>query len=188
MSKNKKILFIAIALLLPTFSAFAQTLEQIPGQTSVGSTDLMGYLNSLYKFGISITGILAIVMVAVGSFGYIVTSVGNTSKMMDAKEKITNALIGLTIALTAYLFLYVINPDLVSGTLTAPGEMVKDITSQNSDTSYLENYESGCCLFDSNKSCSMQMGEDYCNGLSSGGTFPAGLSCHEVATDSWECQ
>ena len=120
MLKIKKTFLIIVALFLPIFSVLAQQLEKIPGQTSVGDSDLIGYLNNLYKFGISITGILAVFMIAVGAFSYIVTSAGNPSKMSDAKSKITNALIGLTIALTAYLFLYVINPDLVGGTLKAP--------------------------------------------------------------------
>jgi hypothetical protein len=44
--------------------------------------------------------------------------------MLDAKETIQNALIGLVIALTAYLLLYVVNPDLVGGTLGAPSTAI----------------------------------------------------------------
>ena len=127
MLKIKKTFLIIVALFLPIFSVLAQQLEKIPGQTSVGDSDLIGYLNNLYKFGISITGILAVFMIAVGAFSYIVTSAGNPSKMSDAKSKITNALIGLTIALTAYLFLYVINPDLVKGTLNAPTTAIETV-------------------------------------------------------------
>ena len=126
--KTKLIFSAIVVLLVPLFRISAQTLENIPGQTSVGSSDLIGYLNNLYNFGISITGILAIFMIALGSFAYIVTSAGNSSKMLNAKETIQNALIGLVIALAAYLFLFVINPDLVSGTLQAPTEMIDDIT------------------------------------------------------------
>jgi hypothetical protein len=129
--KKLKILFILLAVLLPFYQTFAQQLEKIPGQDSVGSDDLAGFLDNLYKFGISITGILAVFMVALGAFMYIVTSAGNASKMMNAKDMITNALIGLVIALTAYLFLYVINPDLVTGTLTAPDAMLDLSTSDD---------------------------------------------------------
>jgi len=127
MLKTKLILFIAVALMIPFWNSLAQTLENIPGETSVGDANLIGYLENLYNFGISITGILAIFMIAVGAFAYIVTSAGNPSKMMDAKEKITNALIGLIIALTAYLLLYVINPDLVKGTLNAPTTAIETV-------------------------------------------------------------
>ena len=139
--KLRQIFFIVIALLFPSVSALAQTLENIPGQDPVGSSDLTGYLNSLYKFGISISGILAIFMIGLGAFAYMVTSVGNSSKMSDAKEKIQNALIGLVIVLTAYLFLYVINPDLVGGTLSAPSTAVDDIINPPNLPS-----EIGCCI------------------------------------------
>jgi hypothetical protein len=131
--KKLKILFILLAVLLPFYQTFAQQLEKIPGQDSVASDDLAGFLDNLYKFGISITGILAVFMVALGAFMYIVTSAGNASKMMNAKDMITNALIGLVIALTAYLFLYVINPDLVTGTLTAPDAMLEDLDLSTTD-------------------------------------------------------
>jgi hypothetical protein len=124
--KKLKIFFILLAVLLPFYQTFAQQLEKIPGQEPV-TDDLAKFLDNLYKFGISITGILAVFMVALGAFMYIVTSAGNASKMMNAKDMITNALIGLVIALTAYLFLYVINPDLVTGTLTAPDAMLEDL-------------------------------------------------------------
>lgn len=121
MLKTKKTLFILVALFFPVVSVMAQTLESIPGQENRATeSDLVLYLENLYRFGISITGILAIFMIGLGAFAYIVTSAGNSSKMMDAKDTIQNALIGLAIALTAYLFLYVINPDLVGGTLRAP--------------------------------------------------------------------
>ena len=116
----KSIFFVVVASFFPIFEVSAQVLEKIPGQASATDGDLVGYLNNLYKFGISITGILAIFMIGLGAFAYIVTSAGNSSKMLDAKDTIQNALIGLLIALTAYLMLYVINPDLISGTLSMP--------------------------------------------------------------------
>jgi len=127
--KLKALSLTVIAILVPVFSTSAQVLEKIPGQAPVAAGDLIGYLNNIYKFGISITGILAVFMIALSSFSYIVTSVGNSSKMMDAKERIQNALIGLVIALTAYLLLYVINPDLISGTLNMPGATIEEIVS-----------------------------------------------------------
>jgi hypothetical protein len=127
MSKTKITLFTLVAILMPFYDSLAQQLEKIPGQEPVSDSDLVGYLDSLYRFGISITGILAVFMIALGAFAYIVTSAGNASKMLDAKEKISNALIGLIIALTAYLFLYVINPDLVRGTLRGPADILNEL-------------------------------------------------------------
>lgn len=97
--------------------------EKIPGQT--GGTDqggegvdtLQEYLEAAYKFGIAIVAILAVVMIGVGGFMYIVTSAGNAGKLANAKEIITSAILGLVMALLSWLILFVINPDLVGNTL-----------------------------------------------------------------------
>ncbi len=46
------------------------------------------------------------------------TSAGNNAKAESAKRVITDSIIGLVIALSAYLLLYVINPDLVKISVT----------------------------------------------------------------------
>jgi formate/nitrite transporter FocA (FNT family) len=91
------------------------------------NTDFIGYLNTLYNFSIAIAAILAVFMIALGSFSYIFTSAGNTSKMLDAKEMIKNAIIGLALVLVAFLILFIINPDLVKGTILAPSQVIQEI-------------------------------------------------------------
>lgn len=100
-----------------------QNREKIPGQTQ--TDDLVTYLNQVYTFGIAIAGILAVVMISFGAFSYIVTSGGNSSKMIDAKEMITEAVFGLILALAAYLLLFVLNPDLIGGTIRAPSNAIQ---------------------------------------------------------------
>lgn len=113
-----------------TVPVFAQTFyenhENIPGQGK--ANNLVDYLNNLYKFSIAIAAILAIFMIALGAFNYIVTSVGNASKMIDAKEMIWNAVIGLALVFVAFLILFIINPDLVKGTILGPTKVIKQIT------------------------------------------------------------
>lgn len=87
-------------------------LELIPGFESA-TTDFPTFALNLYKFGIWIVGICALLMLTVGGFTYLI-SAGNTSKMDSAKKIITNAILGLIIALGAYFLLFVINPDLVN--------------------------------------------------------------------------
>jgi len=174
--------FMGVVMFVPTVGVLAQTLETVPGQTSV-TGDLTGYLNNLYKFGISITGILAIFMIGLGAFAYIVTSVGNSSKMMDAKETIKNALIGLVIALTAYLLLFVINPDLVSGTLNAPSTIINAIEEEEIDDSAV-----GCCIWLSATaatSCENNYTYSTCNGLN--GTFKEGSYTCDAVGSSYTC-
>lgn len=114
--KKTEILFsllIAEFFLIPNHS-FAATfnyvwLENIPGFQN--TNDLGTLLLNLYKFGIWTVGIAAMFMLVVGGFMYI-TSAGNTSRAGSAKTVIIDALTGLVAALVAFLFLYVINPDL----------------------------------------------------------------------------
>ncbi len=91
-----------------------ETKEVIPGEAE-GTSDFITYLGMLYRFGIAIVAILSVVMIAIGAFTYIVTSAGNAAKIADAKSMIKNAIIGLVIALVAWLALFVVNPDLVRG-------------------------------------------------------------------------
>ncbi|EKE15634.1 MAG: hypothetical protein ACD_11C00116G0021 [uncultured bacterium] len=92
-------------------------LESIPGFFNSGDVvDLPQLLSAIYKFGIWTVGIAAMFMIVIGGFMY-VSSAGNTSTAGSAKNIITDALIGLVVAMAAYLFLYVINPDLVKTSL-----------------------------------------------------------------------
>ena len=89
--------------------------EAIPGAPR--RNNFIQYLADLYGFGIAIAAILAIFMISLGAFVYIVSSAGNSAKMGNAKDMIFNAIYGLIIVLIAYLILFVVNPDLVRGTI-----------------------------------------------------------------------
>ncbi len=66
----------------------------------------------LFNFSLGMAAVLAfIVIVAAGI--KMVESRGNPSETQDAKQKIINSLIGLTVLLTSYILLTTINPDLV---------------------------------------------------------------------------
>ncbi|MFA6383626.1 MAG: hypothetical protein WCX17_04365, partial [Parcubacteria group bacterium] len=111
--------FIVCVLFIPIISWAAASdpfnytpLEKIPGSDTVEMTDFYVYINAIYKFGIWAIGIAALLMISIGGFMYI-TSAGNNSSMEKAKGVITDAVVGLILALTAYLLLYIINPDLV---------------------------------------------------------------------------
>lgn len=94
----------------PTLGDY-QLLEQIPGSNrSTGR--LNTYLEDIYRFAFWTVGISVVFMLTIGGFMYL-TSAGNTSRMESAKTVIFDAILGLVLALVAWLFLYVINPDLV---------------------------------------------------------------------------
>lgn len=67
-------------------------------------------LSALYNFGVVIAGISALIMFTYGGVRYL-TSAGSSSAISDARQKMTNALIGLALIASSYLILYAINPD-----------------------------------------------------------------------------
>jgi hypothetical protein len=92
--------------------SFAYTpMEKIPGFESVGG-DFPQYILAVYRFGLWTIGIAALLMIMIGGFMYI-TSAGNNAAMGKAKGVITDAIIGLILALCSYLLLWTINPELL---------------------------------------------------------------------------
>ncbi|MDQ1283822.1 MAG: hypothetical protein QG620_170 [Patescibacteria group bacterium] len=97
-------------------------MEKIPGFETAGG-DFPAYILAIYRFGLWTVGIAALLMISVGGYMYI-TSAGNNAQTGKAKGIITDAIIGVLLALTSYLLLYTINPDLVQIKIlstTAPG-------------------------------------------------------------------
>ncbi len=80
------------------------------------SYTLSVYLETVFAFGISLAGILAVLMIVVGGMQYII-AYGNPGQVEKAKDRITQALYGLLLAVCAWLILNTINPDFVKGTL-----------------------------------------------------------------------
>ncbi|MFH0840625.1 MAG: hypothetical protein V1865_01390 [bacterium] len=77
------------------------------------SSDLCSYIGGLYKYGIGVIGILAAVGIAAAGVMW-VTAAGNSSKIKDAQSWIGSSLLGLALALGAFLILSTINPALVN--------------------------------------------------------------------------
>ena len=103
-------------------------LEPLPGMGGTGVGPGVGvYLQSIYKIGLGIAGILAVVMITIGGVMYMTTeAVGGKS---DAKNKINNAIIGLILALSSFLLLKTINPAFISSELSltpVPGPPIVD--------------------------------------------------------------
>jgi len=110
--ENTLLILVVLAIFaVPLFAAAMQytPMEQIPGLGV--SSDWCTYLSYIYKFGLWAVGIAALLMVSIGGFMYI-SSAGNNASMEKAKGVITDAVVGLVMALTAWLVLNTINPDL----------------------------------------------------------------------------
>lgn len=87
----------------------------VPGADtpSKENTDLPSIINYIYRFALLACGIVAFVSILIGAVRYIF-SAGNATIAGDAKDQITQALLGVLILLASVLILRTINPDLVN--------------------------------------------------------------------------
>lgn len=113
----------ALAQTTPATGPFDYTpMETLPGFEAETSkpVDFYDYISMAYQVGIWSIGMLAMFMIIFGGYTYIAAA-GNNSSMEKGKTIITDAIIGLLLALVSYLVLYVINPDLIKLQRLEPG-------------------------------------------------------------------
>ncbi len=73
-----------------------------------------GILVKLFNWGLGVAALCAFAMITFGGIEY-VTAGDNQGRATDAKKRILQAIFGLTLALTSWLILFTINPDLTKG-------------------------------------------------------------------------
>ncbi|MCK5285669.1 MAG: hypothetical protein KAJ58_00365 [Candidatus Pacebacteria bacterium] len=115
-----KILIIIIVLfgvfsvnpLLVDSAAEYELLTPLPGgPTKVTSDAALGdYLKNIFNLAIGLASVLAVLMIVMGGFKYIISETMYTKN--DAKKQIQDALLGLLVALAAFLILKTINTSL----------------------------------------------------------------------------
>lgn len=81
-----------------------------PTNTDGGA--LGGYLNLMIKLFIGICAVLSVIMIVMGGIEYMTTEL--ISSKEEGKKRITQAILGLLLALGAWTLLYTINPDLLN--------------------------------------------------------------------------
>lgn len=74
--------------------------------------DLADYIAVVYNYAVGIAGIIAAVMMMIGGFQYLMAG-GDAGRVAAGKQKIKNAIVGLFLALSAFLILQTINPNIV---------------------------------------------------------------------------
>lgn len=125
-----------ILFLYAELEASAQTTYKLLAPLPGGSADVPVetgfsiYAAQLFLFLLSAAVILALVMLIIGGVEY-VGSAGNTSLLGDAKGRMLNAILGLLLALSAWLILNLINPDLVDFSLPIPVITLHGVTKGN---------------------------------------------------------
>ncbi len=83
-------------------------LSVIPGLTDQKTTSMKAFLRLLFKWGIAIAVILSIVMITYGGFQYMTTDA--VFAKSEGRAKINAAIIGLLLALSAWLILQTVDP------------------------------------------------------------------------------
>ncbi|PIS42229.1 MAG: hypothetical protein COT24_04605 [Candidatus Kerfeldbacteria bacterium CG08_land_8_20_14_0_20_40_16] len=112
MSKLIKIFPICLLVFLFPNPLLAVTLN-VPIAGTKEVSDLSEYIRIFYNFFVTSSGLLATVMIIFGGYRWI-TAAGNSSKIGEAKETIISAVLGLILALTSYVILHTINPDITA--------------------------------------------------------------------------
>jgi hypothetical protein len=83
-----------------------------PTTTPVTGRTAGDYIRALYIYFIGVVGVFAVVMIMYAGYLWI-TAAGDAGKITQAKEQMNAAVIGLILALTSFLLLQLINPELV---------------------------------------------------------------------------
>jgi len=124
----KKIFFIVIGCLflgiVPHVLAASNfvPLAGIPGLTqNVPATPagLAGFFNNLYKYLIGLAAALAVIEIIWGGLE-VATNKDNVSKLIDAKGRIMQAILGLILVLSPVLVFSIINPSILNLSLNLP--------------------------------------------------------------------
>ena len=89
-----------------------ETITDIPGLPAGSEVTLSDFIIVLYDFLLSAVGIAAMFMIVIGGFRYL-TAAGNAAALSDAKDIIYSALYGLLLAISTWIIVSTINPDLV---------------------------------------------------------------------------
>ncbi len=118
--KNKILFLLIFGFIFLTSINICSALEftpevAIPGfpkDATINGALLGKVINGFYNYIVWLAGILAVIVIMIAGFQW-VTAAGNQSKIGEAKERITGAIIGLVLALSSYMLLNIINPELV---------------------------------------------------------------------------
>ena len=92
----------------------------IQGKTvamSPSTQTLAEYIRAIYNYMLAVVGLLAAVVLMISGVVWL-TAAGNTERISQAKSWMSGSLIGLILALTSFLLLRIINPNLVEFKIT----------------------------------------------------------------------
>lgn len=85
----------------PALAALDTGIDVIGPATGLGNKDLRTTIGSIINVALGFLGVVAVVIVLIGGFKYMVAG-GNTEKATEARKWIISGIIGLAIILSAY--------------------------------------------------------------------------------------
>ncbi len=115
-------------------------LAPIGSLKSVANTDVGTYLGIIFRIIIALCGVLAVVMIVIGGIQYM----GDESVFgkTEAKERIFSAILGLLIALGAFILLNTINPALTGKDGLSVGQVIGEVRARADDVQFMKNLDS----------------------------------------------
>ena len=118
MAKYKNLLFPTfIIIFLFGVVQIASAVEVASGPCA-GSTDISSCVVNYFKWGVGISGVIALVSFAIGAVGYIISG-GSAEVASSSKDRMRGAIFGLVLLGASYIILNTINPAFV-GPVIAP--------------------------------------------------------------------
>lgn len=87
-----------------------------------GESTLPEFINYVFLWGVLLGGLAAFLVLILAGFQYL-TSVGDPTKMQEARNRITSAIVGLVLLLSTFIILNTLNPELTTLVMpsTTPG-------------------------------------------------------------------
>ena len=128
------------------------------GQRSCSIPWIGQYISGIYKYSISIAGILAAVVLMAGGVLWLVSG-GDSGQIGRAKEMIIGSVSGLVILMASYVILYQINPNLVKFGGISVGEKGASVIDSEPNSDYGNSNNSNEC-----NNCAELIGIPYKNG------------------------
>lgn len=112
MSKNEKVVIPRnqeAGVLLAT--NYVPLVSKIDATDTIAGKSMSAYIQLFFRWGLSLAILLSTVMIILGGFQYMTTDA--VYDKSDGKEKIKSAIAGLLLALSAWLILNTINPEIL---------------------------------------------------------------------------
>ncbi|MFA6255457.1 MAG: hypothetical protein WC675_05570 [Patescibacteria group bacterium] len=99
-------------------AGWSKSAEYCPAGTKEGVECLQiswisDYIVAVYKYGVGVAAVLAVVMIMIGGFVWLMSG-GNSTRVSTAKDFIVSAMAGLLLALFSFVILYAVNPRLIN--------------------------------------------------------------------------